>query len=732
MSLRKGQRELVELYRGGLCAVPAIPGGGKTHCLAVWAAEMIVQGLHKPGKILIVTYMNSAVGNFRQRISSELQKRDLNTSRDFCVSTIHSLCLQIIKEKPDLAGMDEESEVVDSITRTWLINSAIEEWRRKNEAAFVYYLDENLLSGGRQDKLYRDWQVRLCSVMSSAIGDFKCSGISPEEAKARCSGLKGASFLKHAAEIYESYDRRLKASGLVDFDDMLRKARTLLLEDAALLAKYRRLYSFVCEDEAQDSNILQSEILSLISNGNFLRVGDSNQAICGTFTNSDFTLFRDFCRLQGTTVYSITQSSRSTRDIIDLANFFVKYVTERHPVPECRESLLPQYIEPVSTEDERPNPVLDEYGIRTAVFNSWDEEASGIVRYARHMMEKHPDKSFAVLLPTAWKISDVAALLEASGLPFEELDNSSGAKTKVLKQLGRLLDFLAQPDSGRKLADLLLECFLDTDGLDIESRKEFTDFIVDCKVGELLYPASVNTATYVLPENLSGLSFLQDFNGRLEIIRELTRYTYSRPEELILHLSDRLGFGREESAIAQKVAGDVRYLSARNSSWSLSDLAAELLGAKSAYAYFAGVIWDIKGYEPKPGVITLSTYHKAKGLEWDIVFLASLSFSDFPVGLSDKFAGDYGFLKPDYKNPQALLKAEFKSLESGKAGSGSIRQAKLENISERARLLYVGITRARQYLFLSGFHFNPGKKNEIQPSAYLMEIKRYVEGRLHQ
>ena len=732
MSLRKGQRELVELFRGGLCAVPAIPGGGKTHGLAVWAAEMIAQGLNKPGKILIVTYMNSAVGNFRQRISSELRKRGLNTSRDFCISTIHSLCLQIIKEKPDLAGIDEETEVVDSVTRIWLINSAIEEWHRKNEAAFVYYLDENLLSGGRQDKLYRDWQDRLCSVMSSAIGDFKCGGISPEEAKARCSGLKSVSLLKHAAEIYEFYDKRLKASGLVDFDDMLRKARTLLLEDTDLLAKYRRKYTFVCEDEAQDSNILQSEILSLISNGNFLRVGDSNQAICGTFTNSDFTLFRDFCRLQGTAVYSITQSSRSTRDIIDLANFFVKYVTERHPVPECRESLLPQYIEPVSTEDERPNPVPDEYGIRTAVFNSWEEEASGIVRYARNMREKHPDKSFAVLLPTAWKINDVAALLEASGLPFEELDNSSGAKTKVLKQMGRLLDFLAQPDSGRKLADLLLECFLDTEGLDIDSRKEFTDFIVGCKVGELLYPASANTATCMLPENLSGMSFLRDFNDRLEIIRELTGFTYSRPEELILHLSDRLGFGREERAIAQKVAGDVRYLSARNSSGSLSDLAADLLEAKSAYAYFAGVIWDLKGYKPKPGVITLSTYHKAKGLEWDIVFLASLSFSDFPAGLSDKFAGDYWFLKSDYKNPQALLKAEFKSLETGKAGSSSTRQAKLENISERARLLYVGITRAKQYLFLSGFHFNPGKKNEIQPSAYLMEIKRYVEGRLHQ
>lgn len=73
MGLRKGQRELVEQYRGGYCAIPAIPGGGKTHCLSLWAAEMIANGLHKPGKILIVTYMNSAVNNFKQRIASELK-----------------------------------------------------------------------------------------------------------------------------------------------------------------------------------------------------------------------------------------------------------------------------------------------------------------------------------------------------------------------------------------------------------------------------------------------------------------------------------------------------------------------------------------------------------------------------------------------------------------------------------------------------------------------------------
>jgi len=92
----------------------------KNHCLSLWAVEMITHGYHKPGKILIVTYMNSAVNNFKQRISAELQKRGINGSKDYFVSTIHGLCLQIIKEKPDLIIANEEFEVIDEVSKIHL------------------------------------------------------------------------------------------------------------------------------------------------------------------------------------------------------------------------------------------------------------------------------------------------------------------------------------------------------------------------------------------------------------------------------------------------------------------------------------------------------------------------------------------------------------------------------------------------------------------------------------
>lgn len=740
MGLRKGQKELVEQYRGGYCAIPAIPGGGKTHCLSLWAAEMICRGLHKPGKILIVTYMNSAVNNFKQRISAELQRRGVSGSKHYFVSTIHGLCLQIIKEKPDLIITNEEFEIIDGVSKIHLISSAIDEWKRYNESQFRLYLDMENLSAGKIGDIYKNWQDKLCNIMLSAIGDFKCKGISPGQAKEKCRGTGKDSILGWACDIYEIYDRRLKMSGFLDFDDMLYNAKKMLSEDSHLLEKYQNKYSFVCEDEAQDSNYIQSEILTMISKGNLLRVGDSNQAICGSFSNSDFTLFKSFCDNPATTVYKITQSSRNTVDIINLANHFVKFIRESHPVPECRESLLPQYIEPVDESDERPNPRINEYGIKAGIFGSWEDEARSVVTQAWHMIKEHPQKTIAILVPASWRMGFIINILESRNIPYEQLENTSGEKNKTVRKLGRVIDFIALPESGAKLADMMNECFLTgaydktpgemepAEGQKAAGQRDLlTGFLKSYPVEKLLYPLGGEIETSEVPKELLNTDIWKDFIDNLDLIRELLEFPNTIVEKLILFISEKLKFDREERAIAQKVAGDVRYLMSQDPHWRLTDLALELLSPKNIFNFFAGIVWDLKGYEPKPGVVTLATYHKSKGLEWDAVFLTGLNNADFPVTLDDKFIGEYWFLKEQYKNPQAIIKADMERVFDGKDAVDSLIKSKLETISERARLLYVGITRAKEYLFLSSYEKNRGRKNEELPSKYILELRKYIE-----
>jgi DNA helicase-2/ATP-dependent DNA helicase PcrA len=107
--------------------------------------------------------------------------------------------------------------------------------------------------------------------------------------------------------------------------------------------------------------------------------------------------------------------------------------------------------------------------------------------------------------------------------------------------------------------------------------------------------------------------------------------------------------------------------------------------------------------------------------------LTGLNYADFPVDLNDKFIGEYWFLKQEYKNPQAVVKAEMQKIAQGDFEGDTFLESKIETISEKARLLYVGITRAKKHLFLSGFHANKGRRNESPPSRYLLEIKKYIE-----
>jgi len=740
MGLRKGQRELVEQYRGGYCAIPAIPGGGKTYCLSQWVAEMVTNKLHKPGKILIVTYMNSAVNNFKQRIAAELKNRGIISGKDYFVSTIHGLCLQIIKEKPDIVITNEEFTIVDGVSKTHLISNSIDEWKRHNEKKFKLYLDESNLNANRLSNTYKNWQDKLCNIILSAIGDFKCRGIDPKEAIKLCKNLSEDSILSWASQIYEIYDRKLKIGGFLDFDDMLYNAKKMLQEDTLLLEKYQNKYTFVCEDEAQDSNLIQSEILDMISSGNLLRVGDSNQAICGSFSNSDFTLFKNFCENPLTTCYNITQSSRNTVDIINLANYFVKYVRENHILQECRESLLPQYIEPVGEDDERPNPKIDQYGIKVGIFKSWEDEARTVVRKAHEMSQKYPDKTIAILVPTSWRMNVVLNFLEARHVPYESLDNTSGEKNKTVRRLGRIIDFIAQPEDGQKFFDMMNECFLldsyDSEEIDTEPNEEkktvgqkliLNGFLKMYPVEKLLYPIGGEIERADIPKDLIASDIWADFTGKLDMVRELLEFPNTIVEKLILFISEKLKFEKEERAIAQKVAGDIRYLMSQDPHWRLEDLALELLSPKNIFNFFSGIVWDLKGYEPKPGVVTVATYHKSKGLEWDVVFLTSVTNSDFPVSLDDKFIGEYWYLKERYKNPQALIKADLERLLDGKNDGDSIVQSKIETISERTRLLYVGITRAKEYLFLTSFEANRGKRNETLPSKYILELKKYIE-----
>lgn len=161
------------------------------------------------------------------------------------------------------------------------------------------------------------------------ISYFKLKLLEADELREmiRYSNLRKRNILTPAADIYAEYQFKLAQSGLLDFDDLVQHSLKLLKKDPDFAERISAQYSYVFEDEAQDSNQAQEEMLYLLAgeNKNLLRVGDSNQAITGSFTLSDPEIFRNYCRSDEVKVQTMSVSSRSSQDIIDLANFLVDW-----------------------------------------------------------------------------------------------------------------------------------------------------------------------------------------------------------------------------------------------------------------------------------------------------------------------------------------------------------------------------------------------------------------------
>ena len=143
-SPRPAQKKILA-YRGGTMGVSAVPGSGKTWTLSLLAAELIKSGIMSVDQeVLVVTLVNSAVDNFSQRISSFLQDMGLLPSLGYRVRTLHGLAHDIVKERPDLVGLDSKFLIIDEREADRIRIDAVYDWLRKFPGAIDAYLIRDL------------------------------------------------------------------------------------------------------------------------------------------------------------------------------------------------------------------------------------------------------------------------------------------------------------------------------------------------------------------------------------------------------------------------------------------------------------------------------------------------------------------------------------------------------------------------------------------------------------
>lgn len=730
---RPGQTEVIN-YQSGKMGIAAVPGSGKTHTLSYLAARLVAsEKLEEDQEILIVTLVNSAVDHFSSRVAGFLRGFNLLPGIGYRVRTLHGLANDIIREQPGMAGLDNHFSIVDERASREMLISVAESWKRTHAEFLQEYTDSNQSA----EKHGRDWSELLSSLATSFIKQAKDYEITPEPLRKLLDEANGEyPLMEMGYSLYSAYQQALKYRGAVDFEDLIRLAYKVLRNNPDYLERMRHRWPIILEDEAQDSSMIQEKLLSLLcgDSGNWVRVGDPNQAIFETFTTANPRLLRDFMLRDDVVTSDLKYSGRSAARIIGLANYLNRWSANEHPVHALRESLAPPYIHPTPPGDPQPNPADTSKNIVLYGEDLTPErEARLVANSVRKWLSEHPDSTVAILVPRNARGAEVAEELDKQKVPFLELLKSSKATRDAAQILADILNFYSHPSSRKHLQDAVIAILSARYGK---------------KSAQLIAPAIKEILKgYALPEQLFGVEYSGENSSELSeteenpeiLLREaifclkLWQQAVLLPiDQTVMTIAMFLFQEAVDLALAHKLAVVLESGASVNPHWQLPDFCRELDEIAHNRLRLYGFSSEDTGFdtEQHKGYAVIATMHKAKGLEWDRVYLLSVNNYDFPSAQpDDTFMSEKWFVR-DQLNLEAEMIAQLKALANNdrltlrQPEGEATQEARLDYASERLRLLYVGITRARKELVIT---INTGRRGDCHEALPLAAMRQYMQ-----
>ncbi len=730
---RPGQHEVVN-YQGGKMGIAAVPGSGKTHTLSYLAARLVAsQDLAEDQEVLIVTLVNSAVDNFSSRVAGFLREMNLLPGIGYRVRTLHGLAYDIIREEPGMAGLDNAFSIVDESAAIATLNTVVDNWKRAHPDFIRQYTDEN----HSPDQLGRQWKELLSSLAASFIKQAKDYELTPELIRVKLDKQKDDfPLLEMGYSIYSGYQQALKYRGAVDFEDLIRLAYKVLKNNPDYLARLRRRWPVILEDEAQDSSLIQEKLLSLLcgDGGNWVRVGDPNQAIFETFTTAEPRLLREFLARADVTPCDLKYSGRSAPSLIALANHLNRWSQTGHPVPELRGTLSEPFIHPTPPGDPQPNPVDTPDNI--IIFNETlqpEKELTLVANSAKKWLAEHPQGTLAVLVPRNARGAELVEQLTALKVPCLEMLRSSKATRDAAQILADILAFYAHPSAKKNLVNAVLAVAAGQYGKKAaaEHAKEIRRIVNEFDQPEEWF--SSPPALHSKPNAEPGLpATAQLFEGALACLNRWQQAVLLPIDQFVMTVAMHLFSEPADLALAYKLALLLGSAANLNPGWHLPEFCHELEEIAGNRFRLYGFSDEDVGFDPDnhKGEAVISTVHKAKGLEWDRVYLLSVNNYDFPSAQNgDSYMSEKWFVRGRL-NLEAELIAQLKALARDDAiglrlpeGQATL-EARLDYAAERLRLLYVGITRARRELVIT---YNSGQRGDCRAALPLAALREHLE-----
>ncbi|MEH2326452.1 MAG: ATP-dependent helicase [Nostoc sp.] len=743
-SLRPGQQQMAD-WQSGPLAISAVPGAGKSTGMAAAAAIAIARQYERSSSrrhLVVVTFTRSAAANIKAKIRKYLKELSLPQT-GFFVYTLHGLALNIASRHSDLSGLQLQNVTLITPTQSHrFIRTAVEQWIANNAGIYLRLLEGHQFDGEETERLRRQSVLRtevLPELANTVIHEAKSSGISPELLREWSKQTTDEyAILSVAAGLYEQYQNLMRSRDFIDYDDMILAALRVLENDSARRIEQNQVFA-VFEDEAQDSSPLQTQLLEILASDggdnsllqtpnsslqtpnsslNLVRVGDPNQAINSTFTPADPIYFRQFCeecdRIKR--LATMDQAGRSTIIIIEAANFALKWINKQssattnngQKTPENRQvPFRLQTIRPVEVGDPQKgaNPAPVGRGLELYTPRDIHHTVELLSQRIIELFGEDPTQHSAAILVREnrqgrWLAEALTSVCKEHNITLYDVGERD-RRSHVPQEILALLQFYDRPHSPDYLK-AALEALVQRQLIPTQDLNALASL-----PEEFLYPGPLAAPQ---PETVHKAA---------RLCRNLLRARLELPlYQLISFLALTLNYDQAELATADKLAERVNQQIAGNS--SMGGMLSALSEIVSSERFEPVETEDSEERYTRPGQLTIITMHKAKGLDWDYVFLPFLHENLIPgrfwVPPQSQFLGDFTLSEVARAQIRAALHGESTIPDVTQAWE----QAKHLKISEEYRLLYVAMTRAKRLVWMSAAQKAPftwSKPDNLQEQA---------------
>ena len=603
------QAEAVQTTEGPLL-IMAGAGSGKTRVLTHRIAYLIDEKMVNPWNILAITFTNKAAREMRER--AEKLKME---AQDCLIATFHSMCVRILRREADHIGYNRNFTIVDPGEQRTLM--------------------KRILKNLNLDP--KKWNERaILGTISNAKND-----LIDEVAYAN---LAGDMYTEIVAKCYTIYQKELRQSEAMDFDDLIMLTLRLFDQNPDVLTYYQQRYQYIHVDEYQDTNHAQYQLVKLLASRfkNICVVGDADQSIYG-WRGADMQNILDFEKdYPEAKVVLLEENYRSTKTILQAANEVIRNNRNRRP-----KNLWTQNEDGEEIVYYRANDEQDE-----ALF-----VARTIDQLSR---EGYSHKDFAVLYRTNAQSRTVEEALLKSNIPYTMVGGTKFYSRKEIRDVISYLNLIANPSDNISYERVVNEPKRGVGPGTVEKIRDFASSqeisLLDASANILLSPVKGKAAQAVY--NFA--------NMLLDLREHLDDYTVTELVEAVL---EKTGYAAALVAQATlesqaRIENIEEFLSVTKNFDESPDNPADESGLDklSRFLNDLALIADTDDGDTESSEVTLMTLHAAKGLEFPVVFLVGMEENVFPLSRASEDE---------------------------------------DELEEERRLAYVGITRAEKILYLT-------------------------------